>query len=82
METKLNENEVKEVARMQMKIDTYESFICTINTMIFTKKTNLNYLLFDGTDLTEEMNGIWRFIKQTIKDNESKKDSKAAKAIP
>lgn len=82
METKLNENEVKEVARMQMKIDTYESFICTINAMIFTKKTNFNYLLFDGTNLTEEMNSIWRFIKQTIKDNESKKDSKAAKAIP
>ena len=77
METKLNDNEVKEVAKMQMKIDTYESFICTVNTMIVTKKTDLNYLLFDGTELTKEMNSILRFIKQTIKDNESKKDSKA-----
>jgi hypothetical protein len=77
METKLNENEVKEIARMQIKIDTYESFISTVNAMVVTKKTDLNYLLFDGTELTKEMNSIWRFIKQTIKDNESKKSSKA-----
>lgn len=77
METKLNDNEVREIAKMQMKIDTYESFICTVNAMIVTKKIDLNYLLFDGTELTKEMNSIWRFIKQTIKDNESKKDSKA-----
>lgn len=72
---RLNDNEVKEVAEMQMKIDTYESFISTVNAMIVTKKTDLNYLLFDGTDLTDEMNKIWRFIKQTIKDNESKESS-------
>ena len=77
METKLNDNEVREIAKMQMKIDTYESFICTVQAMIVTKKTDLNYLLFDGTELTKEMNSIWRFIKQTIKDNESKKDSQA-----
>ena len=77
METKLNDNEVREVAKMQMKIDTYESFICSVHAMLVAKKTDLNYLLFDGTELTEEMNSIWRFIKQTIKDNESKKDSKA-----
>lgn len=78
METKLNDNEVKEVAKMQMKIDTYESFICTVNVMIVTKKTDLNYLLFDGTELTKEMKSIYRFIKQTIKDNESKKISETA----
>lgn len=77
METKLNENEVKEIARMQMKIDTYESFISTVNAMVVTKKTDLNYLLFDGTELTAEMNHIWRFIKQKIKEDEGKKDSKA-----
>ena len=77
METKLNENEVKEVARMQMKIDTYESFISTVNAMVVTKKTDINYLLFDGTELTDEMNHIWRFIKQKIKEDEGKKDSKA-----
>lgn len=78
METKLNDNEVKEIAQMQTKIDTYESFICTVNAMIVTKRTDLNYLLFDGTELTKEMNSIWRFIKQTIKDNESKKSSETA----
>ena len=77
METKLNDNEVKEVALMQMKIDTYESFICTVNAMIVAKRTDINHLLFDGTELTNEMNKIWRFVKQTIKENESKKSSKA-----
>lgn len=61
---------------MQMKIDTYESFISCVCAMVVTKRTDFSYLLFDGTKLTKEMNSIWRFIKQTIKDNESKKDCK------
>ena len=72
---RLNDNEVKEVAEMQMKIDTYESFICTVCAMVVTKKTDINYLLFDGTELTSEMNKIWRYVKQTIKDYEGKKSS-------
>lgn len=72
---KLNDNEVKEVAKMQMKIDTYESFISSVCAMVVTKKTDINYLLFDGTELTSEMNKIWRYVKQTIKDYEGKKSS-------
>ena len=72
---RLNDNEVKEVAKMQMKIDTYESFICSVCAMVVTKKTDINYLLFDGTELTSEMNKIWRFVKQTIEDHEGKKSS-------
>ena len=74
METKLNENEVKEVAKMQMKIDTYESFICALNAMVVGKRTDLNYLLFDGTPLTKEMNRVWRFVKQTIKEGKENKE--------
>lgn len=70
---RLNDNEVKEVAKMQMKIDTYESFICSVCAIVVTKKTDINYLLFDGTELTSEMNKIWRFVKQTIEDNNCKK---------
>ena len=70
---RLNDNEVKEVARMQQMIDSYESFISTVNVMILRKKTDLNYLLFDGTPLTKEMNNIWRYIKDVI--NEGKKGS-------
>ena len=75
METKLNDNEVKEVVKMQMKIDTYESFISSVCAMVVTKRTDINYLLFDGTELTSEMNKIWRFVKQTIEDHEGKKSS-------
>lgn len=75
MKTRLNDNEVKEVALMQMKIDTYESFINSVCAMVVTKRTDINYLLFNGTELTSEMNKIWRFVKQTVKENESKKDS-------
>lgn len=74
METKLNDNEVREVAKMQMKIDTYESFISAIHAMIVAKRTDLNYLLFDGTMLTKEMNEIWRFVKQTIKEWKENKE--------
>lgn len=76
MKTKLNDNEIREVARMQQKIDSYESFISTVNVMILRKKTDLNYLLFDGTPLTKEMNNIWRYIKDVI--NEGKEDSETA----
>lgn len=76
MKTKLNDNEIREVAKMQQKIDSYESFISSVNVMILRKKTDLNYLLFDGTPLTKEMNNIWRYIKDVI--NEGKEDSETA----
>ena len=66
MKTKLNDNEVQTIAEMQKKIDTYESFISTVHAMVFARKTDLNYLVFDGTELTNEMNRIWRFVKEKI----------------
>lgn len=75
---RLNDNEVKEVAEMQMKIDTYESFISSVCVMVVTKKTDINYLLFSGTELTSEMNKIWRFVKQTIEAHEGKESSETA----
>ena len=65
-ETKLNDNEIKTIAEMQKKIDSYESFISTVHAMVFARKTDLNYLVFDGTDFTNEMNRIWRFVKEKI----------------
>lgn len=66
MKTKLNDNEVQTIAEMQKKIDSYESFISTVHAMVFARKTDLNYLVFDGTELTNEMNRIWRFVKEKI----------------
>ena len=66
MKTKLNDNEVQTIAEMQKKIDTYESFINTVHVMVFARKTDLNYLVFDGTEFTNEMNRIWRFVKEKI----------------
>lgn len=66
MKTKLNDNEIKTIVEMQKKIDTYESFISTVHAMVFARKTDLNYLVFDGTDFTNEMNRIWRFVKEKI----------------
>lgn len=79
METKLNDNEVKEIAKMQTKIDTYESFICTVNVMVATKTTDLNYLVFDGTPFTKEMNRIWRFVKENV--NDGKKNNRSVDLI-
>ena len=61
METRLNDNEVREVARMQQMIDSYEGFIAALNMMMLSKK-ELNYPMFTDTNLDEEMNRIWRWV--------------------
>ena len=70
MKTKLNDNEVKEVARMQRKIDSYEGFIKALFMMAKSGK-HINYPLFDGTDFTQEMNELWRFVRKNINKQES-----------
>lgn len=67
METKLNNNEVKEVARMQEKIDAYEAFILAANFLI-RGNDNVDYPLFARTELDKQMNRIWKWIKEH-KDN-------------
>ncbi len=63
METRLNDNEVREVARMQQMIDSYEGFIAALNMMMLSKK-ELNYPMFTDTNLDEEMNRIWRWVRE------------------
>ena len=62
METKLNDNEVKEVARMQQMIDSYEGFICALHIMMLSER-EINYPKFTDTNLDKEMNKIWRWVK-------------------
>ena len=66
MKTKLNAPEAHTIVQLHKKIDTYESFISTVHAMVFARKTDLNYLVFDGTEFTNEMNRIWRFVKEKI----------------
>lgn len=63
METKLKENEVKEIANMQKRIDSYEGFIKAIYIMA-KSGTLINYPIFDGTQYRQEMSYLWRFIKK------------------
>lgn len=63
METKLNDNEVKEVARMQQMIDSYEGFICALHIMMSSER-EINYPKFTDTNLDKEMNKIWRWAKE------------------
>ena len=67
METKLNENEVKEIAKMQKKIDSFEGFICALHMRMLSNK-NINYPAFTDTNFDKEMNKIWRWVKEH-KDN-------------
>lgn len=67
METRLNNNEVKEVARMQQMIDSYEGFICALDMMMISKR-EIDYPRFTNTNLDKEMNRIWRWVKEH-KDN-------------
>jgi hypothetical protein len=67
METKLNDNEVKEVARMQQMIDSYEGFICALHMMMLSER-EINYPAFTDTNLDNEMNRIFWWVKEH-KDN-------------
>lgn len=61
--TKLNDNEVREVARMQQLIDSYEGFIHALYMMMISKK-EINYPAFTDTNFDEEMNNIWRLARE------------------
>lgn len=62
---RLNDNEVREIAEMQRKIDSYEGFITALSIMAKSEKVT-NYPLFDGTDFTDEMNFLWRFVRKNV----------------
>lgn len=64
---RLNDNEVKEVARMQEKIDAYEAFILAASFLV-RGNNNVNYTIFARTHLDKQMNCIWKWIKEH-KDN-------------
>ncbi len=65
METKLNDNEVKEIAKMQEKMDAYEAFILATSILIRGNK-NIDYPIFARTDLDKQMNRIWKWVKEHI----------------
>ncbi len=63
----MNDNEVKEVARMQQLIDSYESFILALRMMTLSKK-DIAIPIFTGTNFDKEMSQIWKWVKEH-KDN-------------
>lgn len=67
METKLNDNEVKEVARMQRLITKYEN---VISALFIKAKTGreIKLLLFEEKDMNEEIRYLWKWIEEH-KDN-------------
>ena len=64
---RLNDNEVKEVARMQQMIDSYEAFILAASFLV-KGNDNVDYPIFARTELDKQMNRIWKWIKEH-KDN-------------
>jgi hypothetical protein len=67
METKLNDNEVKEVARMQRLITKYENVIVAL---FLKAKTGheIKLLEFEEQDMKEEIRYLWKWVKER-KDN-------------
>lgn len=63
MGTKLNDNEVREVAKMQQMIDSYEAFILAASFLVIGND-NVDYPIFARTDLDRQMNRIWKWIKE------------------
>ena len=66
METKLNNNEVKEIAEMQRKIDSYEAFIMAISNTIMKPQVNFAIPLYEGISLEMEqrLSVICEFVKK------------------
>lgn len=67
METKLNDNEVKEVARMQRLITKYEN---VISALFIKAKTGseIKMLQLEEKDMNEEIRYLWKWISEH-KDN-------------
>ena len=65
METKLNDNEVREVASMQKMIDSYKSFMLAINFMIESGE-DVNCPI--RCKLDRKMRNVWRWVREH-KDN-------------
>jgi len=66
-DVKLNDNEVKEVARMQELIDCYELTLRSL--FLITKHNcNINYPQFADSPIKKEINYLWRWVKEH-KDN-------------
>ena len=60
---RLNDNEVKEVARMQQMIDSYESFILATSFLV-RGNNNIDYPIFARTNLDKQMCRIWKWVKK------------------
>lgn len=63
METKLNDNEVREVARMQRLITKYENVISSLYIKAKTG-TEIKLLQFEERDMSEEIRYLWKWIKE------------------
>lgn len=72
METKLNDNDVREIAEMQKKIDSYEGFICAMYAMMLSER-EIKFPQFTDTNLDKEMIGILQWIK-THKEHKNEND--------
>lgn len=60
---RLNDNEVKEVARMQELIDYYELALRSMY-LIVKHDSNINYPQFANSHINKEINFLWRWVKE------------------
>lgn len=59
----MNDNEVRENAEMQSKIDAYEAFILATSILIMGKD-NIDHPIFARTNLDKQMKHIWKWVKE------------------
>ena len=62
MKTKFDDNDVKEIARMQELIDYYELAIRSMF-LIVKNNCNINYPQFGNSELKKELNYLWKWVK-------------------
>lgn len=67
IKTEINESAVKEIARMQRLIDTYETAITCF--FLMTKNKDISMLRYN-TPLDKEINEVYKWIKKKRKEEE------------
>lgn len=68
MKTKLNDNEVREIADMQSNLNAYECFITAL-WMLSSGKENITYPWFTRTPCDDIMVKLWKWVKEKRKED-------------
>ena len=75
--SRLTKTDVNTICEMQRKIDAYESYIKGLFGLAQREKPTERLVFLCGTDLDDEVNHCWRYIKEMKKELIELKENKS-----